>query len=432
MTPTGKVPAGRRRNDVKKTKTVSYDEAKRLARDPDPALRKAVAARTDIFPEILFFLADDPEADVRRTVATNPTAPRRADLILARDAEPTVRSEVARKLAGVLPGESDDRGRLGRMAYEAMALLASDHVTRVRQALSEALKSVADAPPDVIRRLARDVEIVVSGPILEYSPVLTDADLIQIIGEGPAARGALDAIARRANLNAPVSDAVVGTNDVSAVATLLTNPSAQIREETLDYIINNATAIEGWHAPLVRRPELSPDAVMKISRFVADNLLDILTERQNLDPETRRAIQEEVHKRLAAVPDRNTESILQRRLGESVLAMAKRLDRNRTLDAGLVLDALGLGDTDFVTAALSVLADYPFEAAERLVAARRADAIVALAWKADMPVAAIAPLQKRLGRVPGDRALAATPAGEFPLSRLAMETCLDGFRDASS
>ena len=37
------------------------------------------------------------------------------------------------------------------MTYEALEILARDQVTRVRQILSEALKDVANAPPEVIR-----------------------------------------------------------------------------------------------------------------------------------------------------------------------------------------------------------------------------------------------------------------------------------------
>ena len=56
-------------------------------------------------------------------------------------------------------------------------------MARVRRIVAEALKDVANALPEVINRLARDTEIVVSGPILESSPVLTDDDLLAIVSE---------------------------------------------------------------------------------------------------------------------------------------------------------------------------------------------------------------------------------------------------------
>ncbi len=47
----------------------SYSRAKRLAADSDPQIRKELAEREDIKPEILYFLADDPDPKVRREFA---------------------------------------------------------------------------------------------------------------------------------------------------------------------------------------------------------------------------------------------------------------------------------------------------------------------------------------------------------------------------
>jgi len=75
--------------------------------------------------------------------------------------------------------------RLRKMTYDVLDILVRDQVTRVRQVIAEALKDVADAPPDIIRLLAHDCEIVVAGPVLQYSPLLSDEDLLEIIGEVP-------------------------------------------------------------------------------------------------------------------------------------------------------------------------------------------------------------------------------------------------------
>jgi len=51
---------------------------------------------------------------------------------------------------------------------------------RVRQILAEEIKALDCVPKEVVRRLARDVEKV-AAPILEFSPLLSDADLIEIL-----------------------------------------------------------------------------------------------------------------------------------------------------------------------------------------------------------------------------------------------------------
>ena len=54
---------------------------------------------------------------------------------------------------------------------------------------------------------------------------------------------------------------------------LLANPSAQVREETLDLIVQRAPGRPRWHAPLVERPTLPARLAAKIAAFVADALL---------------------------------------------------------------------------------------------------------------------------------------------------------------
>jgi uncharacterized protein (DUF2336 family) len=194
-------------------------------------------------------------------------------MLLAQDSDSTVRSDLAGKIARLTPGLSaEQHSTLYNLTIETLEVLVHDQVVQVRGILSEALKDVANAPPSVIRQLARDTEISVSGPVLELSPVLSDEDLIEIINSAPA-QGALNAISKRQGLREPVSDAIAASGDHSAVASLLSNRSAQIREETLDLIVNAAPAIELWYEPLVRRPGLPVRAARKIVGFVADSLL---------------------------------------------------------------------------------------------------------------------------------------------------------------
>ena len=68
-----------------KDQTLSYAEAKELAGNEDIEVRRNLAARTDIKPEILYFLAEDPDPEVRRRIAANKATPGHADLLLAAD-----------------------------------------------------------------------------------------------------------------------------------------------------------------------------------------------------------------------------------------------------------------------------------------------------------------------------------------------------------
>jgi uncharacterized protein (DUF2336 family) len=425
-------------------KRISYEDAKRMASHEDPAVRQALAARPDVMPEILFFLAGDPSPQVRQALAGNVATPRKADLQLAADSDDSVRSRLAGKIAGILPGLSErEATKLGKLIYEALDLLARDQVVRVRSIVADALKDVAHAPPEVINRLARDSEIVVAGPILENSPVLTDEDLVAIVSESPV-KGALAAIARRDQLAGVVADAVAKTGDVEAVGVLLTNASAQIREDTLDWILERAPGVEGWHGPLIRRPGLPGGTALRIARFVADSLLKTLMEREDFDKETFALLRAEVGRRLD-LPEapksrgRNTPFAADGvdaplpRWKRALIEIGKPLDAALSLqqagclDSLVVLDALEEGDDAFVLAALAVLAGIPFTVARKIVDMQSAKGIVALAWKAGVSERMLATLQNKLCRIAPADVLKPRSGGGFPLTTDEMAWQLEFF-----
>ncbi|MHA1599178.1 MAG: DUF2336 domain-containing protein, partial [Alphaproteobacteria bacterium] len=147
-----------------KNKKVSYEDARDLVQHEDADVRRELAGRADVKAEILYFLASDDAPEVRHAVAVNAATPRHADLILAGDDDDEVRVGLAEKIALLAPGLTEnEQDTIRRMTYEALEILARDQVTRVRQVIAEALKDVADAPPEVINRLARDAELIVCG-----------------------------------------------------------------------------------------------------------------------------------------------------------------------------------------------------------------------------------------------------------------------------
>ncbi len=396
---------------------LSYEEARELAGHADPSVRIALADRADLRPEILYYLAEDPAPAVRRRVAANTAAPPQANLLLARDADEAVRVDVAAKISRLAPGlGGQEHDRLGQVTIEALDLLARDQIPKVRQILAEALKDVADAPPEVIRRLARDAEIAVAAPVLQYSPVLSDDDLLSIIAASPIP-GALSAISRRSRVSYPVTDAIAATDDVDAIAVLLGNPSAQIREETLDRLADRAADIDAWHQPLVMRPALPAKTAQKLARFVASNLLQQLAERRDLDPETARLVATVVKKRLDEMSAEGPAKGEARKAADdaTAAARARALFAAGKLDETTVDTALSGGEHAFVVQALALLAGLQPAVVQKAVATQSAKGIVAVAWKARLSMGLAVELQGKLLRLTSSRILRPAPSGNFPL-----------------
>jgi uncharacterized protein (DUF2336 family) len=406
------------------SKTLDYEKAKELAAHPDAAIRAEVAARDDVKAEILYFLAEDKDAAVRRHVAANPQAPPQANLLLAGDTDEAVRADLAAKISRVAPGLSaHEQDRLRRVTYEALDVLTRDQIPQIRQILAEALKDVADAPPEVIHRLARDAELVVAGPVLQFSPLLGDEDLLEIIAANPIP-GALSAISRRSTVNSRVCDAIAATEDKDAIAVLLGNQSAQIREETLDRLADRAADIEAWHRPFVERPKLSPKTAQKLARFVAASLLKRLSERADLGPEATAAVAAVVAKRIDEIQGMAEPKGV---AGEAaLLERVRRLRAQGALDETALDTALSSGDTLFVQAALAELAGLPAAVVKKVVDTQSAKGMVAVAWKAGMSASFGSLLQSRLLRLPGAKTLP-PKGGDHPLSEDEMEWQLEFF-----
>ncbi len=395
------------------TKTVTYEKAKELARHEDPKVRRAIAA--------------------------NPVPLGEIDLLLAGDSDKGVRTSMAEKIARLTPGLSaDERNEVRRMTYEALAILARDQVKRVRQILSETLKDVADAPPEIIGRLARDGELAVSAPLLEYSQVLTDDDLLAIIKSEPI-QGALSAISRRKGVTEVLSDSIVASEDIDAVTELLGNASAQIREETLDRILDRAPEVKQWHEPLVKRPKLPERVIWRLSQVVAENLVEILIQRKDLKPDTAKRVRAIVNRRLkegdliesksSRLPGLLSAHQKQAMDPESARERARKLHEAGKLDKKIITEALDGKDREFVITALGLRTGLNPDVIEKVISTNSVKGIIAVAWKARLPMSLAVKFQKRLLRMAPKDLLLSRGGAPFPLSEEEMEWQLDFFKE---
>jgi len=102
------------------------------------------------------------EEDVARLLA-NPSGETRADIA----------GKIAAQHANLSVGER-------KMAEDIFRVMCKDAEVRVREALSRQLKENPLVPHDVALALAKDVDAV-SLPMLQFSDVLSDEDLVEIV-----------------------------------------------------------------------------------------------------------------------------------------------------------------------------------------------------------------------------------------------------------
>jgi uncharacterized protein (DUF2336 family) len=381
----------------------------------DAAIRDA-----DLGEALFEYLAEHGAPATRQAVAANKAVPAYVNRTLANDTVEAVRAELAVKIARLMPGlEARECEEVVALTIATLEVLAKDSAVKVRSVLAEEIKRMDCIPHDIALRLAHDLEAIVATPILEYSPLLSDTDLIEVIAAGKVQK-VLTAIARRKPLSDKVSDALVQSLDVSTVASLLVNQDAKIRKETMDRIVEEAEQFESWHEPLVMRADLSARVIRRIANFVGSALLELLSKREGLSPET----QTQLARRLKARLEQNEPPRAQLEGAAQAVAKAKE---GRSLDDAFVENAALAGRRETVILALAELSRVPESTVRKIMDQHSAKPLVALVWHAHLSMRTAFRIQTSVMKLPGHELLPARGGVNFPLSKEEMRWHLSYF-----
>lgn len=392
----------------KKDKTQQYEVEKTIALSDNVKDRLKVAKNPETHQEILFYMAQsDGDADVRLAVAQNKTTPVQASHVLSKDKNEDVRLALAARLTKLLPDLSHDKqSQLYKFAVEALGNLALDEVLKVRVALSSALKECASTPPKIAGQLARDIEREVSEPILRFCVALSDDDLLDILKSHPAS-WAIQAIASRPVVAAPVSQAVIDTNDMPAGKILIENKGADISLETLKDIVEKSKNYPEWQKPVAMKKNLSPDLLKELAGFVDLSVRNVLLERTDFDVGVMDDVSNIVQRRIDFMGQSGHENVEDRVL---------RLYQQGKLNNDVFGDALSMRDHDFVGIGLAVLLKTNKMNIDKIFAMGAAKPVIAICWKAGLSMRLALRFQQDMAKVPHTELIYPRGGTDYPLS----------------
>jgi uncharacterized protein (DUF2336 family) len=401
-------------------KKPSYEEAKDIAAKGNVKARADLAAHEDLEPEFLYFFATDKDPKVRRAVAENDGAPLQADLILAKDVDPKVREELAYKIGLLIPRLTEEESeRLAEMTFDVLEILAKDQLPNIRTIIADEIKHLDNIPKRIIKRLAKDAEVAVAGPILEYSPMLNDEQLLQIVTSGLRG-GALEAVAKRHKLAAQIAEAVVAQDEDGSIAALLNNKTANITEKLMEEIAIKAEDRPSLHLPLVDRGSLSQMTLRRVATFVSNALVERLISINALDRKLAKEIRLNVRERIEA--------------GEATPAPepdgadhAEALHKNGSLDGFAILDAIDDDDVVFLQRAFTILSELPEKQVKKMLESESAKGICALVWKSGLDADIAVSVQRRIGKIPPKSMIQEAPGGKFKMTEEELEWYVDYF-----
>jgi uncharacterized protein (DUF2336 family) len=268
-------------------------------------------------------------------------------------------------------GPADEHAAL----YAALIGFLDDPSVKVRAALAYGLLHSAEAPRPVIMALLQDSPII-SRAILQYSPILIDADLLSCIRNGEPTIWL--AIAQRTALSARVGAALIDcqNDDISLHvvrrADILLDASLLIG---LAGIHGNSAK---WRGALLGRPDLPAAARLVLVQRVTEALRDTRIVRGSLSPD-----------RLSRLLRDGSDTALSA-IGE-VEACRKRRDFVQTLlgssqlNARILLHAVVTGHVMFFASCVAELADVTRDKVYTLLEVGSRSALTALFQRAGMP-----------------------------------------------
>jgi len=128
--------------------------------------------------------------------------------------------------------------------------------------VSNQLAASASTPKDVAIHLARADDVSVADPVLRLSPVLEDADLIEIANEMSNAH--LVSISQRQTLSTSVTDVLIDRGDNDVKRHVSANDGAQISRNGFKTLANNAKTDETLQTNLVGRMDMPEDILARV------------------------------------------------------------------------------------------------------------------------------------------------------------------------
>jgi uncharacterized protein (DUF2336 family) len=212
--------------------------------------------------------------------------------------------------------------------------------------------------------------------VLEHSPLLVDADLVDAVATG---RSQIQtAIANRTDLPCSVSAAIAEVGSAEACLVLIENPGAAIAALSFDRLVARHGHLGVIREALLQRDDLPAATRQALVAKLSQTLADFVAYRAWLDQDRAVRVAREACEKatvtLAAVAPEN-----------EIRPLIRHLRQSGQLTAGLVLRALLSGNVEMFVEALAELSDMPLRRVSALVLDRGGSGLRAVFGRAGLP-----------------------------------------------
>jgi uncharacterized protein (DUF2336 family) len=260
-------------------------------------------------------------------------------------------------------------------AEGALLMLLDDPSPLVRQAMAEVFARSTEAPGAIVQALSLD-QPSVALPVLEHSPLLIDADLVDLIAIGNSEVQC--AIARRVNLPPSVCAAIAEVGTAAAALELIENAYAELAPFSWDRIVERHGHLGAIRESMLVLEDLPAATRVALVAKLSDTLAQFVAARNWLSADRAGRIANEAR-------ERSTINIAARSLGDDMHELVLHLRATGQLTAGLILRALLSGNLELFDHALAELSGLPPARVSSLLHDRGGASLRALLTRAGLP-----------------------------------------------
>lgn len=284
------------------------------------------------------------------------------------------RTEATRALArAYLVSDLSDEDRSA--AEGALLMMLDDASPLVRQAMAEVFAASHESPAAIVRALAAD-QPQVAVPILQNSPLLLDADLVDIVATSCSEMQC--AVARRPHVPVSVSAAIAEVGSAAAALELIENAQAELAPFSWDRIVERHGHLAAIRETMLALPDLPGATRLALLAKLTDTLQQLVVARRWMTPDrAARAASDAL--------DRSAVQIAARAPRDDVAALIAHLRETGQLTAGLLLRALLSGNVALFEAALVELSGLSRARVGALIADGGRTSLTALLSRAGLP-----------------------------------------------
>ncbi len=303
----------------------------------------------------------------------------------------------------------DDRAA----AEGALLMLLDDTSPLVRRAMADVFARSYEAPAAIVQALALD-QPSVALPILEHSPLLIDADLVDIVATGDGEVQC--AVARRMHLPASVCAAIAEVGTAAAALELIENAYAELAPFSWDRIVERHGHLAAIRESMLVLEDLPAATRVALVAKLSDTLAQFVVAKNWLSADRAERIADEAR-------DRSTVSIAASSRGDDMRSLIAHLRATSQLTAGLILRALLSGNLELFETALCELSGLPRPRVSSLLLDRGEASLLALLKRAGLPESTFAAFRAAL-EVIHETGFTDTLAGAARLRRRMVERVL--------